>query len=318
MKNLKGFDGFLNEGRQGTGNKFVIVRFGTRPERKVAEFFRPPHIIGKPTLFAGNGMYTTVFETTMSKEQLKEVFDQMEIRYDLYQLVDSANTTAGRTRTAAEPTAKELEALLKKAVKAENYEEATRLRDKLAEMGVTANSSESLKMYERFINEAINAEIKIVKNSKGVEFKKGTKTDYGTIDSFEEKDGVIYANVIASHKTDGPSAEVSSVESKNKKKIDDLKVLRAKDAEITEESIEDAFERYDRVILSKIENFKTEGSVKDAKYTCTFNASIKGVWMKGQDERILRQLLSIEFPGFKYAVERGRFGSCNFSIKISK
>lgn len=311
MKNLQDFDNFLNEGRAGTGNKFIIVRFDTRPNPKVMKFFKPPHIIGRPTLFAGNGMFTTIFETTMTKEQLKQVFDQMEIRYDLYQIVDSANTTGGQSISAAEPTIKELERQLKKAVKEENYAEAARLRDLLAEKGVTAESNESLKILEHL-------EIKNVKNSKGKEFKKGTKTDYGTIDSFEEKDGIIYANLIAVHRSSGANSEVDLIKSKNKKPIDDLKILRSNDDEITEESIKESFKKYSRIRLDKIENFKTEGSIKDSKYLCTFNAAIRGVWRQGEDVAILTQLLSLEFQGLKIDVQREYVGDCNFSIKIHK
>lgn len=134
------FDKFLAESEsisenQGTGNKFILNRFSTgAPNPAVTKFFQQ-HATGRPLAAKTPTGWMTVFETSLTKEALIQGFDALGITYDLYQVVHTSSGGTPNTQSASEPSAsvEELKKKLKKALAADEYEEAARLRDEIAQ-----------------------------------------------------------------------------------------------------------------------------------------------------------------------------------------
>lgn len=134
IRNFNNFD--LNENAQGGGNKFILMRFGNTPDPRVTKFFaegaasRTP----QPVAMKGPNSIMTIFESPLTKEALVQGFDALGISYNLYQVVHTSSGGAEPQLVARKPNKEQLEAQLKKAVDAENWEEAARLRDQIAEL----------------------------------------------------------------------------------------------------------------------------------------------------------------------------------------
>ena len=134
IRNFNDFD-YINEGSQGGGNKFIFVRFGTRPDPKVARYFQEIALRNpKPTLMAMPGALVTMFETTLTKEALIQGFDRLGASYNLYQIVHTSAGGAGASLVARKPNKAQLKADLERAVAAEDWEKAAKLRDQIAAM----------------------------------------------------------------------------------------------------------------------------------------------------------------------------------------
>lgn len=131
---VQDFESFsLNEDAQGGGNKFILVRFGNAPNIAVSKYFSEIAIKNpKPSLMKGPDSFVTMFETALTKEALVAGFDRLGIKYNLYQVVHTSAGGPVASIVAREPSKEQLLAKLEKAVRDEDYEEATRLRDKIA------------------------------------------------------------------------------------------------------------------------------------------------------------------------------------------
>lgn len=166
IRNFSDFDS-MNENAQGGGNKFILVRFGTTLVPAVSKYFNEIAVKNpKPQLMKAEGSFVTMFETSLTKEALIQGFDGLGITYNLYQIVHTSGGSAGPSLVARKPNKAQLEALLKKAVETENWEEAARLRDQLAELTgtptpvggpteskvFTFTSFEMIKEEEEFVN----------------------------------------------------------------------------------------------------------------------------------------------------------------------
>jgi hypothetical protein len=134
--NIKNFESFsLNEGTQGGGNKFILVRFGATPSLNVSRYFAKIALKNpKPTLMKGQDSFVTMFETALTKEALIAGFDVLGIKYNLYQIVHTSTGGAGASIVAREPNKAQLKELLRKAIAAEDYDKAADLRDKIASL----------------------------------------------------------------------------------------------------------------------------------------------------------------------------------------
>jgi len=138
-KNMKlhNFEGFLNENinEAETGNKFVLVRFGTTPDPRVTAYFR--EISRRAALAKLPGAFMTVFECSLTKEALIEGFDRLAINYELYQIVHkSSGGGSGNAMSNAAPnlgamSIDELKKKMKDLIDKEKYEEATEYRDEI-------------------------------------------------------------------------------------------------------------------------------------------------------------------------------------------
>lgn len=125
----------LNEGTQGAGNKFILVRFGNSMHPGTAKYFNEIAVKNpKPVLMKGPGSFITMFETSLTKEGLIQGFDQLGISYNLYQIIHTSAGGAASSLVARKPNKAQLEAKLAKAVEDENYELATQLRNQIAEL----------------------------------------------------------------------------------------------------------------------------------------------------------------------------------------
>jgi hypothetical protein len=133
---VRNFNEFsLNEGTQGGGNKFIVIRFGNAMSKPVADYFDQIAVKNpKRILLRIPGAFLTMFTTALTKEALIQGFDQLGISYNLYQLVHTSAGGTASTLVARKPNKQQLEASLKKALAAENYELATKLRDQIAEL----------------------------------------------------------------------------------------------------------------------------------------------------------------------------------------
>lgn len=144
-KKLNNFDKFLNENfseqanenEQGSGNKFILMRFGNTPDNRVTQLFSQI-ASGRPTAMRAPGAIMTIFQTGKTKEQLVESFDGLGISYDLYQVVHTSRGTAGNAASGHAQTPQamsvdQLKAALRKALADDKFEEAARLRDEIAQ-----------------------------------------------------------------------------------------------------------------------------------------------------------------------------------------
>ena len=135
---IKTFDLFdrVNEGSQGGGNKFIIVRFGNTPDPRVTQFLGQEARINKRTaaIMKGPGSIITMFETHLTKEALIQGFDALGITYNLYQVVHTSGGGTGPRLVARKRTPAIVKAELDAAVADERWEDATRLRDELAQL----------------------------------------------------------------------------------------------------------------------------------------------------------------------------------------
>lgn len=168
IRNFTNFDS-VNEGSQGGGNKFILVRFGTSPNQATAKyFFEIAAKNPKPTLLKTPEAFITMFETALTKEALVQGFDRLGITYNLYQVVHTSAGGSGPQMVARQPSKEQLKAQLKKALEDEDYEKATQIRDQIAAMeGVQASgeaptaegrvySFESFKLIEAEEEEFVN------------------------------------------------------------------------------------------------------------------------------------------------------------------
>lgn len=135
------FDKFLaesegiQENAQGSGNKFILNRFSTgAPNPAVTKFFQQ-HATGRPIAAKTPTGWMTIFETSLTKEALIQGFDALGITYDLYQVVHTGNGGTPNAQSASEPSAsvEDLKKKLKKALAADEFEVAARLRDEIAQ-----------------------------------------------------------------------------------------------------------------------------------------------------------------------------------------
>jgi hypothetical protein len=134
---LGNFDNFdrINEGTQGGGNKFILVRFGSTPDMRVTHLFADIAIKNpKPVAMKGPGSIITMFETPKTKEALVSAFDGLGISYNLYQVVHTSAGGAGPELVARKPNKEQLKAKLKAALAADDFETAATLRDQIAEL----------------------------------------------------------------------------------------------------------------------------------------------------------------------------------------
>lgn len=136
---IKKFDNFdlnesVNEG-QGTGNKFILVRFGDTPDLRVTRAFGEISVPNpKPVAMKGPGSIITMYTSNKTKEQCIAAFDALGITYDLYQVVHTSAGGPAASLVARKPNKAQLEAKLQKAIDDENWELAATLRDQIAEL----------------------------------------------------------------------------------------------------------------------------------------------------------------------------------------
>ena len=149
MKNIKKFEGFLNEG-SGQMKEYILVRFGNGIDRRVTEVLS--RVSTAATATGLPGTIITLFKSAEQYDVIKSSLEELGIKFELIDKTATIGGTASErpssTTRSSNPESNEfrietLKRKLKAAVKADKFEEAAKLRDQIIELGGTITESET-------------------------------------------------------------------------------------------------------------------------------------------------------------------------------
>jgi hypothetical protein len=179
---IRKFDNFdhLNEGTQGGGNKFILVRFGNNAVPPLSQWLMAEVITNKnqSLVMKGPGSIISMFETGLTKEALIQGLDGFSIKYNLYQIVHTSEGGNGPQLVARQRTPAQVKKELDKAVTDEKWEKAAELRDELDRLegrpvgrhNAAGNNESHLYKFEHFLIE--KEEEEFVNGTNSQEFYK--------------------------------------------------------------------------------------------------------------------------------------------------
>lgn len=163
--------------------EYLFIRYGTTPNQEVSRVMLTELTAQgtKPHLQLLPGVIITLFKSTLTESEMRGKLDRIDgILYDLVEkksaTSNSTSTAPNNTSTSGTPSKEQLERELNAALASEDYEKASQIRDKIAELFPESNESiiTSLKDF-RLMLENSNKECK---NCQSTDLEELGPSDY--------------------------------------------------------------------------------------------------------------------------------------------